>query len=31
MHFSFYVMIAALVLLGFQLAYAFYQLALFVL
>lgn len=31
MHFSFYLMIAALVLLGLQLAYAFYQLAAFVL
>ena len=31
MHFSFYLMIAALVLMGLQLAYAFYQLAAFVL
>ena len=31
MHFSSYLMIAALVLLGLQLAYAFYQLATFVL
>lgn len=31
MHFSFYLMIAALILLGLQLAYAFYQLASFVL
>jgi hypothetical protein len=31
MHFSFYVMIAALVLVGFEVAYALYQLTLFVL
>jgi hypothetical protein len=31
MHFSAYLMIAALLLLGLQLAYAFYQLATFVL
>ena len=31
MHFSFYLMIAALVLVGFELAYALYQLTLFVL
>jgi hypothetical protein len=31
MHFSFYLMIAALILLGLQLAYAFYQLAVFIL
>ena len=31
MHFSAYLMIAALFLLGLQLAYAFYQLATFVL
>jgi len=31
MHFSFYLMIAAMILLGLQLAYAFYQLASFVL
>jgi hypothetical protein len=31
MHFSAYLMIAALVLMGLQLAYAFYQLAAFVL
>ena len=31
MHFSAYLMIAALILLGLQLAYAFYQLASFVL
>jgi hypothetical protein len=31
MHFSAYLMIAALVLMGLQLAYAFYQLASFVL
>lgn len=31
MHFSFYLMIAALVLVGFEVAYALYQLTLFVL
>jgi hypothetical protein len=31
MHFSFYLMIVALVLMGLELAYAFYQLAAFVL
>lgn len=31
MHFSAYLMIAALVLMGLQLAYAFYQLATFML
>lgn len=31
MHFSFYLMIAALVLVGFEVAYAIYQLTLFVL
>jgi hypothetical protein len=31
MHFSSYLMIAALVLIGLELAYAFYQLATFVL
>jgi hypothetical protein len=31
MHFSAYLMIAALVLMGLQLAYAFYQLATFIL
>jgi hypothetical protein len=31
MHFSAYLMLAALLLLGLQLAYAFYQLATFVL
>lgn len=31
MHFSFYLMIAALVLVGFEVAYALYQLTMFVL
>ena len=31
MHFSFYLMIAALVLVGFEVAYALYQLTIFVL
>jgi len=31
MHFSYYLMIAALVLVGFEVAYALYQLTLFVL